>query len=486
MAISKFITLNSGIQSLVSGQQTSSGAAAGAIVALNSSSFVDTSIGGTGLNSSSAANGDVLIGNGSGFSLATLTEGSNITITNGAGTITIAASGGGSSTLTPASESSSFSALINFFYSVSLTSGSVVATLPDATSCAGQSLLVQVSATGTSHNLSLATVSTQTINGSAAASLYVLTNVDQTFFLISDGANWWTNSPTVDLSENVVNVLSVPNGGTGRSTLTVHNVIIGNGTSAVSQSAPSATSGIPLVSNGSSSDPTFSTATVPGGGTGLTSLTAHDLLVGAGTSNITLVAPSATVGIPLVSGGSSADPSYTTAVVAGGGTGLGTLTAHAVLLGEGTSNVSFATVGTAGRVLTDNGASDPTFQAPTATPNTITVLASASIAAGALVNIYDNAGTANIRPADNTSSSTPANAFAPSAISSAASGIVVPFHGPISGLSGLTPGTNYFLGTSGGLTTTAPSTSGDVIQTVGIAITASTFQFFAGTVNNIA
>ena len=54
------------------------------------------------------------------------------------------------------------------------------------------------------------------------------------------------------------------------------------------------------------------------GGTGLVTATAHDVLVGAGTSAITLVAPSATAGVPLVSGGASADPSYTTAVVAGG------------------------------------------------------------------------------------------------------------------------------------------------------------------------
>lgn len=48
-----------------------------------------------------------------------------------------------------------------------------------------------------------------------------------------------------------------------------------------------------------------------------------------------------------------------------GGTGAITLTAHAVLLGEGTSAVGFASPGTAGNVLTSNGASaDPTFQAP--------------------------------------------------------------------------------------------------------------------------
>ena len=45
-----------------------------------------------------------------------------------------------------------------------------------------------------------------------------------------------------------------------------------------------------------------------------------------------------------------------------GGTGLATLTAHAVVIGEGTSNVAFATIGVAGRLLTDQGASaDPAF-----------------------------------------------------------------------------------------------------------------------------
>jgi len=49
--------------------------------------------GGTGINGSSAANGSLLIGNGTGFTNAVLTAGSNIAITNAAGSITIAASG---------------------------------------------------------------------------------------------------------------------------------------------------------------------------------------------------------------------------------------------------------------------------------------------------------------------------------------------------------------------------------------------------------
>lgn len=50
--------------------------------------------GGTGV-SSTPTNGQLLIGNGSGFSLATLTAGTNISITNAGGSITIDATGGG-------------------------------------------------------------------------------------------------------------------------------------------------------------------------------------------------------------------------------------------------------------------------------------------------------------------------------------------------------------------------------------------------------
>lgn len=51
--------------------------------------------GGTGLDSSSASAGQILVGNGSGFTLGTLVSGSNIQINNQAGTITISSSNSG-------------------------------------------------------------------------------------------------------------------------------------------------------------------------------------------------------------------------------------------------------------------------------------------------------------------------------------------------------------------------------------------------------
>ena len=58
--------------------------------------------GGTGL-SAAPANGQLAIGNGTGYSLATLTAGSGISITNGAGSISIATTGGGTVTSVDAS-----------------------------------------------------------------------------------------------------------------------------------------------------------------------------------------------------------------------------------------------------------------------------------------------------------------------------------------------------------------------------------------------
>jgi hypothetical protein len=56
--------------------------------------------GGTGVTST-PSNGQLLIGNGTGYTASTLTAGSNITITNSSGGITIASSGGGGTLVFP-------------------------------------------------------------------------------------------------------------------------------------------------------------------------------------------------------------------------------------------------------------------------------------------------------------------------------------------------------------------------------------------------
>lgn len=75
--------------------------------------------------------------------------------------------------------------------------------------------------------------------------------------------------------------------------------------------------------------------------TGLTT-TNHNLLIGATSNGITNVAPSGTSGIPVISQGSSADPTFGTAVVAGGGTASTSFNINGVVI-SGTSTTSALT-----------------------------------------------------------------------------------------------------------------------------------------------
>lgn len=100
------------------------------------------------------------------------------------------------------------------------------------------------------------------------------------------------------------------------------------------------------------------------GGTGQASYTVGDILYASGATALAKLSDVAT-GNVLISGGVGAAPSYgkvglTTHVsgtlpVANGGTGATTLTANGVLIGAGTSAVTSVAPGTSGNVLTSNG-----------------------------------------------------------------------------------------------------------------------------------
>lgn len=69
-----------------------------------------------------------------------------------------------------------------------------------------------------------------------------------------------SNTLTVRLANDVTGTLPVANGGTGATTLAAHGVLVGNGTSAVAVTS-AGTAGQVLTSNGASADPTFQTLT---------------------------------------------------------------------------------------------------------------------------------------------------------------------------------------------------------------------------------
>jgi len=137
--------------------------------------------GGTGYNASSAANGRILIGNGSGFTLNTITAGSGISVTNGSGSITIANTG--------------LPSLNGLTGAVSITTGSI----------------------GTDFNISPAGANvTLNIPSSSAANRGLLTSADWTTFNAKEPAVTKGN-----LTEATSSVLTITGGS---------NAVIGSGT----------------------------------------------------------------------------------------------------------------------------------------------------------------------------------------------------------------------------------------------------------------
>lgn len=104
----------------------------------------------------------------------------------------------------------------------------------------------------------------------------------------------------------------------------------------------------------------------------MTDLTQYSILLGDGTSTIKKIAPNAAFGIALVSQGLAADPAYGTLSVGGGGTGLISLVAHALYVGNGALPPTALAVGLTGTVLQGNTGANPTFSTATY-PSTTTV-----------------------------------------------------------------------------------------------------------------
>ncbi len=124
----------------------------------------------------------------------------------------------------------------------------------------------------------------------------------------------------------------------------------------------------------------------------------YSIQTGGASNLLNNVAPSATSGVPVISQGASAQPVFGTAVVAGGGTGATTLTGvltgngtsavtanavtnHGVLLGSASNAVSSLAVATTGTVLAGSTGADPAF---TATPS----LTSITLGAGSALSTY--------------------------------------------------------------------------------------------------
>lgn len=109
----------------------------------------------------------------------------------------------------------------------------------------------------------------------------------------------------------------------------------------------------------------------------------------------------------------------------------------------------------------------------------VTAITSENITAGALVNLYSNAGVLTIRNADATTNTKPAHGFVIASTTSPASATMYIFGQTNNFVTGLTIGTKYVLSktTPGGVTDIATfagaQASGNIVQEIGTALSAT-------------
>jgi len=147
---------------------------------------VPVSAGGTGLTAT-PTNGQLLIGNGTGYTLATLTAGAGINITNASGAITIARSGASFSSA-PVTATSNYTIGATDTWVINNKSGSsLTVTLPTPSTNTGRELTIQ--------NYQAQTVISASSNvvpqgGGAAGTAILAASVGDSATLVSDGTNW--------------------------------------------------------------------------------------------------------------------------------------------------------------------------------------------------------------------------------------------------------------------------------------------------------
>lgn len=112
--------------------------------------------------------------------------------------------------------------------------------------------------------------------------------------------------------------------------------------------------------------------------------------------------------------------------------------------------------------------------------DTATIQASENLSAGDWVNIHDVTGAFRVRKADGTSAGKEADGFVLSAVTSGQNATVY-FEGPNTQVSGQTPGAVFLsVSTPGAGQATAPTATGQVVQRLGVAVSASVVNFERG------
>lgn len=137
-----------------------------------------------------------------------------------------------------------------------------------------------------------------------------------------------------------------------------------------------------------------------------------------------------------------------------------------------------AGAGDAGKLvaLDSAGRIDTTMMPVGVAADVALITASEALAAGDFVNIWNSSGTAKARKADATTSGKEAHGFVIAAVNNAATATVY-FEGSNTAVTGQTPGVVFLSATAGLATSTAPSSSGNVVQRIGFATSATSINF---------
>lgn len=141
------------------------------------------------------------------------------------------------------------------------------------------------------------------------------------------------------------------------------------------------------------------------------------------------------------------------------------------------SKTTSAGAGDAGKLpaLDGSGRLDNSFMPVGIGADTASIATSETLAAGDFVNIFDSTG-AKARKADATTAGKEAHGFVLSAFTHPTTALVY-FEGTNTAVSGKTPGVQFLSTTAGGSSSTAPSSSGNVVQKLGVATSATTINF---------
>lgn len=246
-----------------------------------SGDYINPAQGGLGTATAPSAVGQVPIAtSGNVYAAATLTAGTGIGISNSSGSITISNTSSGL-TINPTPYTSSPLTLVGTeanVLTINVNSGNFTVNLPTAATKQGLIYYFNIyDSSNTGNTLTVAANGTDKLEVgiSSGYSSIVFAGTETPLGLISDGTSKWyllTSSYMTQANANPSSFIfvgatgqleyfsfpiGVAEGGTGQNTLSSHAVLVGEGATAVAQVSPSSTSGVALVSQGSSSDPHF-------------------------------------------------------------------------------------------------------------------------------------------------------------------------------------------------------------------------------------